>query len=414
MSSPSRAVVSRRPGDAVTHSAALIGTLLLALAALLGVGQRGPARLALSLPRTEPPPSLAVAQPPAPVPTRIPTPECTGQLISPSWPSGLVFTDSIHGWMQGWICSEGHRQSALSATADGGQTWRVLHSPWMQRIVSNEVSQTLALRFISPLNGYLLGEHLLATHDAGETWAKVSALDNLIELEAVGDSIWAIQGPCRDLLHCEFRLLTSSDAGTSWQLADVQPPIIGGWPRLVRVGSQTAWIISVTGKSSAALLATADGGATWQDLPIPCSGFEAPPDMAAVDAAHLWLLCSGMPGAGSQAKWLYVSSDGGRGWRLIADPLMAERPPFGNLFIYGYVRDLVAVSDERAFIGLGRGPLMMTRDGGLSWEPTAVPNVNDSGIWQVLFADDQHGWATTQTDIWRTTDGGDTWERLVP
>jgi photosystem II stability/assembly factor-like uncharacterized protein len=316
--------------------------------------------------------------------------------------------------MQASVCVAGNWRRGVASTADSGETWQVRTVPPLL----SSPSEVAKLRFISPHDGWLYNHHaVLVTHDGGTTWTDDPHLPGALTIEAAGDDLWAIEGFCGYYYPCDYRLVSSADAGATWQPAIVPPAILGGLGGsvgLIKAGPQDAWIVSVTGKGSAALIGTHDGGATWDDLTLPCSGFEGLPAVAATDAAHLWLLCSGQPGAGNQAKWLYKSSDGGAQWRLVAETAWLERAGLRNLPTGGYARQLVATSDQKAFMGLGRGQLWMTRDGGQEWDCTGVPNEGDVGILDIFFIDDDHGWAATRTAIWRTADGGDTWERLAP
>jgi photosystem II stability/assembly factor-like uncharacterized protein len=378
------------------------GALLSLLMSLLFLQQMRAAPPIPSLPERR---AFVPAMPgdaPASVPTRTAFPECMDGTRLPGLSHPIAFVDPLHGWMQGRVCADGTWRNMLAATQDGGQTWQTVGSPAVAGV----------LRFANASDGWLLGETPLVTRDGGVTWTEDHQLQNAIALEVADGSVWVIQGRCDSSNQCEYLLLVSSDVGRTWQPAHVQPSIVGYVPRLVRVGSRDAWIVSYAGKAHTHLLATHDGGMTWQDVPTPCSSFQSLPAFAPLDAARLWLLCSGQPGAGNQLKWLYASSDGGREWRRVPDTAWPGSADLGNLPTGGYIRALVVISDQRAFIGLGRNPLWATRDGGQTWDCVVVPNENDAGILGILFVDEQHGWAATQTAIWRTIDGGDTWERI--
>jgi photosystem II stability/assembly factor-like uncharacterized protein len=103
-------------------------------------------------------------------------------------------------------------------------------------------------------------------------------------------------------------------------------------------------------------------------------------------------------------KWFYSSNDGGLTWNRW------KEPPSG-----GYLDDLAVVSVQRSFIGLGRGTLLGTLDGGLSWRDeidTRQANPADASGWRLLFLQQRYGWAALQNQIFRTQDGGETWELI--
>jgi photosystem II stability/assembly factor-like uncharacterized protein len=273
---------------------------------------------------------------------------------------------------------------------------------------------------VSPRDGWLLGLPALVTHDGGATWSEDPRLNGVPVLEAVGDSIWAVRANCGRPYECVLELLVSPDRGAAWQPmsaprslhAGYAQPIAPGYRlQIVRVGLQDAWILAGGNEIPFSVSATHDGGMSWEEVTAPCQG--STNLLTAADATHVWFLCSNLAGAGSAEKSLYASADGGEEWRLIGDSALLAGPGIYNLPGMGYVRDFVAVSAQRAFIGHSRGVLVMTRDGGHTWTAPQLGPLGD-GILQVIFVDEQHGWATERDAIWRTRDGGDTWERLEP
>jgi photosystem II stability/assembly factor-like uncharacterized protein len=346
---------------------------------------------------------------PALVPTRAVLPECTDgdRVLAGSHP--LAFVDPLHGWMQGRVCSDGTWRNIVAATQDGGQTWRAVSSP----------AATGVLRFVSPSDGWLIGESTLSTHDGGVTWIEDPVLKGVVVLEAVGDSIWAVQERCQATYECDHELVVSSDRGATWKPMVAQPPLHGGrvlppMPgyrlQVTRIGLEDAWILSGGNSFPASVFVTHDGGATWQHVSVP-SCTEWSYILATIHSDRLWLLCSGLPSAGGQSKELYESLDEGTEWQLITGSATLTEPGHHNLPGRGYTSSFVAISERRAFMGLSRGGLVTTQDGGQIWRTVPLQDIGD-GIVQVVFVDQQHGWVATRTAIWRTTDGGDTWERI--
>jgi photosystem II stability/assembly factor-like uncharacterized protein len=271
------------------------------------------------------------------------------------------------------------------------------------------------LRFISPQDGWLLGEStMLVTRDGGATWAVDDQLHDVMALEAVDESVWAIEGHCESHDQCSRVFLVSDDFGHTWQPAPTQPVLPGYGARLVRAGLQDAWISTGGGELPKYLFGTHDGGTTWHELTVPCQNWNT--QLAAVDASHLWFLCGSLPGGRTELKWLYASADGGTEWQLVRETGRGGLADLGNLPTVGHWVSFVATSPTRAFVGLYGDSLLVTTDGGQTWDCAVVPDGPDSelGILQVVFADEQHGWATTSTALWRTRDGGDSWERLAP
>jgi len=72
------------------------------------------------------------------------------------------------------------------------------------------------------------------------------------------------------------------------------------------------------------------------------------------------------------------------------------------------------VNDQTGWLAGTNGSLWRTSDGGATWEPVPLdlPQQGRPTFWDVCFADEQHGWvAGDQGTIFVTRDGGQTWTR---
>lgn len=186
-------------------------------------------------------------------------------------------------------------------------------------------------------------------------------------------------------------------------------------PVLVRHGT-LGWIFgpSLNPGSAPPLLYSADDGLHWSNLSSPCPD-SSNASLAPTQTGHLWMVCGGEPGAGQQGKSVYRSSDNGRHWQLMAATSIGSTSSTGRITSGGYVGPLAAASDQRAWLGLNRGGLVSTVDGGVSWgEQSSFPPPEDffAGL---QFIGDRIGWAAVTTDtlggngIYRTVDAGATW-----
>ncbi len=149
---------------------------------------------------------------------------------------------------------------------------------------------------------------------------------------------------------------------------------------ILMVDAQTGWAIGGLEGDSDHVLRTVDGGESWQDLtpPEPAPDPDMAPKIAIsafLDADNAWVIYSAAPGVEADLPMLRV-------WR--------------------------------------------TADGGQSWTPSVPLETNDLISYRrplrMTFADSQHGWMLLDLGagmmrqyvaLYRTADGGQTWEQLV-
>ncbi len=391
-----------------------------------------PTAAALSTATASPQVSLAVNQEPAPQaapPETAEVPAPPPDLGTPvTWIIDVSFVDEQYGWALGRspdCATERICPIALSATRDGGETWHALQAPAAFQAGSIVPSGVEYLRFASRTHGWIYGPALFSTNDGGETWIEHPREGDIVTLEAVGRSVWAIERVCSylDPGDCNLRLLVFSEHNQSWELAMVQPPISGEGAWLVRADRQHAWIVHEAG-----IATTRDGRASWEALANPCQ--DTTPwitRLVAYDHNNLWLLCNGAGSDGTMAKGIYISGDGGKQWDIVAATgFPPDTHTLDNLPTEGYPNDLAVPDAEVAFLAILDSGLFGTNDGGRTWYDALTDmeqrDVFDEAgsVWRVLFTDEQHGWAVG--NIWgdgtsepeqvllRTVDGGNVWQ----
>jgi photosystem II stability/assembly factor-like uncharacterized protein len=109
----------------------------------------------------------------------------------------------------------------------------------------------------------------------------------------------------------------------------------------------------------------------------------------------LWLLTRG-----GGVLW---TSDGGITWKEASVSADAERITFAD--------------DQHGWVFTRRGNVLKTTDGGVSWQllsnlwPGGPPIVGTTTT-SAEFVDSAHGWALGSYRVWRTKDGGATWEQV--
>ncbi len=194
---------------------------------------------------------------------------------------------------------------------------------------------------------------------------------------------------------------------------------------LVRSSESSAFLGIPTSTTAATLLTTVDGAKTWERSLVPCLGGWGEILSRAFDGS-LWLACAGQPGAGSQLKSVVRSLDDGKSWGpgspCPPEVTSSTYPPCAetNGLTGGYLSDIAGLSSTTAFIDGGRNFLQATHDGGATWSlTTPMVGNGDLTVGGLFFADPQHGWVIVgdfnlAATLWRTTDGGNTWQQVYP
>jgi photosystem II stability/assembly factor-like uncharacterized protein len=155
---------------------------------------------------------------------------------------------------------------------------------------------------------------------------------------------------------------------------------------------------------------TTDGGKTWHEGASigGLSPLSSSPQLFFLDQNHGWLL---RPTEGSAPKaqiTLYSTDDAGVHWKLTSSGAWPVQP----------INPMMVFSSLTTGWILGtNGSLLVTHDGGVTWQVQPLPITPDArgGISSPKFFDPQHGqivaWASSSSSVVLlvTSDGGSTW-----
>jgi photosystem II stability/assembly factor-like uncharacterized protein len=291
------------------------------------------------------------------------------------------------------------RAGTFTVTTDGGETWRASVVPGAEALQFRDVqafSASVAYLMSIGTSGDPTDFRIYKTEDGGATWTIQFENQNLNAFYD-GFSFWT---PHRGIAHSDsvngvFPDLRTTD-GTTWQdISNNMPPALPGESSFASSGTcvstqggRNAWICT-GGSDIARVLATRDGGDTWNAYNTP---LVSSPSAGAftVDFRDPFRGIVGGgdldPGDPNNARTA-VSSDGGQTWTLTNPP-----PVTGAIFGLSYVgRTGHAPADN-----LGRAVVITANDGGAAWTPDegntwfTLPGV--SGFWAVAFATPKAGW----------------------
>jgi len=342
--------------------------------------------------------SFAFAQKAAtiPVPTLTPQTSGTTQLLIAVSP---VSENVV------WAAGTG---GTFVVTTDGGNTWKSGVVPSANSLqfrdvqgVSDKVAYLMAIGNDAP------SFRIYKTEDGGATWTK--QFQN--ELKGAFYDCFAFWTPERGITHSDsvngvFPAIRTTN-GTTWEsIAANMPPALPGEASfsasgtcIATEGLNNAWI-TTGGSTIARILATTDGGNTWNSYNTPLF---SSPSAGGVSVAFRDSL-NGVLGGGdlsnNSSAQFATSSDGGQTWTLTTTP-----PVSGAIFCLALVRgnphgpngydgeppspyDQAVVVTSEAEPDYASGDGAWSPDNGQTWY--ALPGV--SGYWAVAFANPHAGW----------------------
>lgn len=291
-------------------------------------------------------------------------------------------------------------------TADGGETWKAAVVPGAESLEFRDVyGVSDKVAYLMSIGNNTTDFRIYKTVDGGVTWTIEFTNENA---NAFYDC-FAFWTPRRGITHSDsvngvFPDIRTTD-GITWQsIAANMPPALPGEASfaasgtcIAAQGERNAWV-TTGGASVARILATKDGGDTWNayDTPLVSLGSAGGVSVAFRDSRH------GIVGGGDLASNASAdaatSDDGGQTWTL------ANKPPVqGAIFCLAYVQGMrhndageeedsnknktvvITTETEPSFTS---GEAAWTPDEGRTW--FTLPGV--SGYWAVAFANPEAGW----------------------
>jgi photosystem II stability/assembly factor-like uncharacterized protein len=277
----------------------------------------------------------------------------------------------------------------FTRTTDGGQTWHAGVVPGAETLEFRDVEGVSARIAYLLSAGTGTDARIYKTEDAGRTWQ----LQFKNRDPAAFFDCFAFWNPDRALVMVDpvegrFPIRRTLN-GRFWQdIGDRLPPALEGefafaasGTCVATQGQQNAWL-ATGGAEEARILATTDGGNTWQayETPIihgtPNTGIFT---VAFRNARHGILAGGDVAVFDARTKNVAVTADGGKTWEL------AKPAPFPSA-VYGL--SYVPGGDGRTVVITGPGGAAWSLDEGESW--TRLRGVRN--FWAVAFADRGHGW----------------------
>ena len=290
-------------------------------------------------------------------------------------------------------------------TTDGGKNWKAGVVPGAETLQFRDVQGVSdKVAYLSSVGSNTTDFRIYKTVDGGATWT----IEFTNQTTNAFYDCFAFWTPNRGIAHSDsvngvFPDLRTTD-GTNWlDISANMPPALSGEASFAASGTcvatqggRNAWI-ATGGATTARILATRDGGDTWNayDTPLVSSPSAGAISVAFRDPRN------GIVGGGDLASNdsadMATSRDGGKTWKLTNKP-----PVQGAIFCLSYVHgnghgdvkghdhgDRMVVITAETEPDFNSGSAAWSPDEGRTWFklPKKV-----SGFWAVAFADPKAGW----------------------
>ena len=353
---------------------------------------------------TLPPTTIAAEQPTTVVPTSgdADTTAPADVSINTVDVAGIVDSGAVGADLAWVLASDGTAQ----VTVDGGATWRSIDTP----------ADATTLTFADATHGWLTTatSGWFATHDGGATWSDLGALgevptgDPVAADPATGQVFAAVGGDGG--LHLLVSPLASDD------FVDVGLTVpYGAGPvfdvsMFARDGS--AWVVS-NDRTVVGGILVEDGTADASWLPPAADKFGPVAIVGAAGSTLLWAIADTGQWGGEvdPLARIYLSVEGGTVWQEVQGP-----PGIGQTAPAG-----ASTGDASLYVGVGP-VLYSSQIQGLSDPPTwtEVADLTADGVGAIVEVRapaagvvDLRVIAGDHEEIWRSVDGGGSWQALV-
>ncbi|MCJ7660458.1 MAG: hypothetical protein MUO67_15025 [Anaerolineales bacterium] len=320
----------------------------------------------------------------------------------------------------GWgVGNTGRTSGHILRTDDGGESWWDVSPPEAGPVEGEEKrAETFVLDNNTAWVGYEPYETIWFTKDGGKTWGEsgtdTAGYGGAKFWFADQDLGWLMIFIDAGMSHVYTALFRTTTGGKNWENivdpSDNDELQSFNKTGMVFIERYTGWVTRDSGgvKPGAFVDVTLDGGITWQSLNLPppeenpkkfdreyCR-MHSPTLFSDISGALIVACISYEGDEMTETAYLFSTSDGGKNWKR-----------------FGYPGGHLHFIDQRTAFALGR-EIFRTQDGGLTWEQ--IKRVEWDG--QFSFVNEQQAWAVARRGaavaLVKTQDGCRTWEQLEP
>jgi len=291
-------------------------------------------------------------------------------------------------------------------TTDGGEHWKAGVVPGAEKLQFRDVQGISdKIAYLMSIGNNTGQFRIYKTVDGGANWT----VEFKNQTKKAFYDCFAFWSPDRGIAHSDsvkgvFPDIRTTD-GTTWEsIAKNMPKALpheasfsSSGTCIATEGDENAWI-ATGGSKIARILATTDGGDSWNayDTPLKSSPTAGGFSVSFRDSLHGIVAGGDLATKDPNHAAMATSDDGGKTWKLTKKP-----PVKGAIFCLSYVRK-VAYGDAEGDDGFGRAAVVTAEtapnfdSGAAAWTPdegnTWFKLSKVSGYWAVAFANPHAGW----------------------
>jgi photosystem II stability/assembly factor-like uncharacterized protein len=332
--------------------------------------------------------------------------------IGPLDPVSLTYGSLSDAWLLAATrCSAPPCAAELLSTTDAGIDWARTTAPAVRAsAVPNTSGAVWGVRFADPSDGWIFGDGLWSTHDAGRHWAHIALAvpAGTVVLSLGATSAGTVQAAVALGNGGGLTVFASPSQHDQWRQA---APVIpyGAGPVLdfsFVVSGTNGWFTYNDRGLAGALRMT---NSTWAPWPVHCSG-DGTLDVGASNTTNvvLYAACNAYGIAGPPwTSYVQRSLDGGTTFRPVYEQTSATAQ-------VARVPVPIASPAPPALVAFQAPDLVLSSDSGHSFH--TVVSAIGSSIVDGGFTTTRRGFviasgANGTTTLWITSDGGHTWVR---
>ncbi len=313
--------------------------------------------------------------------TSSPAAEATPKNLAGFQPASVSFVSAADGFVLGSTpCAASSGCAILAKTADAGHSWSV--GGVVPAALTGSAPTVSKVRFADAEDGWAFGPLLWSTHDGGKTWHSIAEAGAVDDVEAAAGKVYALVEACEaESCSGSAKLLRSSVTTDGFAAV---PGVALGSTGSITLHGTSAWIL--TNNAGHAIYDVSANGVSWREVVDPCAG---QPDgltlggVAPVTTSSVYLLCDGDPGAGSEAKAVLLSTDGG----VHGTATLTELPHGG---LAGQIT-AASTSDVAVTARSGASWVYQSVDGGRVWKQPLFQGDGGIGYYDVGFTTSTQG-----------------------